>query len=106
MEGIQHDFNLRADVLEGDHPLLIGCPTLMAMKASLDFCELKLGALINESRCTLPLHRNGNHLFLDHAPRAVSEIDNHNMTQNASSLGHYKLPCAETIQYFRRPGHC
>jgi hypothetical protein len=41
MEGDQHDFNLRADVLEGDQPLLIGCPTLMVMKSSLDFCELK-----------------------------------------------------------------
>jgi hypothetical protein len=37
--GMKQEFNLRADVLEGDNPLLIGCPTLNTLQASLDFSE-------------------------------------------------------------------
>jgi hypothetical protein len=33
-QGNAHSFNLRADVLDGDHPFLVGCPTLMAMKST------------------------------------------------------------------------
>jgi hypothetical protein len=42
--GREHCFNFRADVLEGEHPLLIGCPTLVATKASLDFKNFEMKA--------------------------------------------------------------
>jgi hypothetical protein len=53
-----------------DYPLLIGCPTLTTMKADLDFNDLRLSATLNDTRCILPLHRSGNHLYMGHAPRA------------------------------------
>ena len=63
-----HDFNLRADVLDGDHPLLIGFPTLVAMKASVDFGNLEMKTTINSSVCVLKLSRRGNHIFIGHSP--------------------------------------
>jgi hypothetical protein len=36
-QGNAHSFNSRADVSEGDHPFLIGCPTLMAIKSTIIF---------------------------------------------------------------------
>jgi hypothetical protein len=104
--GAEHEFNLRADVLEGDHPLLIGCPTLINMKASLDFNDLKLSATINDKRCVLPLHRGGNHIYMGHAPRTLVQGADDTLYQHQFSSGHYDPPSAGTAQFFQQPGHC
>jgi hypothetical protein len=44
-------FNLRAEVLDGDSPLLIGSPAHVAMKASVDFETLQMKTIINSSVC-------------------------------------------------------
>jgi hypothetical protein len=104
--GAEHEFNLRADVLEGDHPLLIGCPTLISMKASLDFNSLRLSATLNDTQCTIPLQRCGNHLFMGHAPRAHAQVSNDTLYQHQVDLGHYEVPSDYSTQFFRQPGHC
>jgi hypothetical protein len=57
-------FNFRVDVLDGNHPFLIGCPMLVSIKASLDFGELALTANINGVQCTMGLTKRGNHIYL------------------------------------------
>jgi hypothetical protein len=63
-QGNAHALNVRADVLEGDHPFLIGCPTLMAMKSTTIFEKFSLKAIINDVACSLPLKKRGNHIFI------------------------------------------
>jgi hypothetical protein len=104
-KGREHEFNLRADVLQGDYPLLIGCPTLVAMEATLSFVGPKLSATINGVRCDLPLRKNGNHIFMDHTPRAI-QTTNTTIIRGPSQVESYELPAEGTVQYFRRPGHC
>jgi hypothetical protein len=110
VKGTEHSFNLRADVLEGDFPLLIGFPTLIAMRATIYFGDLKLSAVINDTPCDLPIRQDRNRLFMDHAPRAVVQTTNNTVYQNPFSLGHdtahYELPAEGTVQLFRRPDHC
>jgi hypothetical protein len=106
VKGVEHNFNLRADVLEGDHPFLIGCPTLMALKASLDFEALNLEATINGTRCAIPLYRSGNHLFLGHASRPSVPTTDCTLYQHQPPLGHYEIPSVSLVQYFPRPDHC
>jgi hypothetical protein len=55
-QGNTHSFNFRAEVLDGDNPFLVGCPTLMAVKT------------INDMACSLPVKKRGDHIFIDHAP--------------------------------------
>jgi hypothetical protein len=104
VKGVEHNFNLRADVLEGDHPFLIGCPTLMALKASLDFEALNLEATINGTRCAIPLYRSGNHLFLGHASRPSIPTTDRTLYQHQPPLGHYEILVVSLVQYFPRPG--
>jgi hypothetical protein len=66
-QGNAHSFNFRADVLDGDHPFLVGCPTLMAMKSTLIFENLTLKATINDMACSFPVKKRANHNFIDHA---------------------------------------
>jgi hypothetical protein len=104
-KGKEHGFNLRIDVLRGDYPLLIGCPTLVAMEAVLYFAELKLSATINGTRCELPLRKSGNHIFMDYAFKA-RQTTNATFPLEPSRVDYYKLPTGEEVQFFRRPGHC
>jgi hypothetical protein len=55
IEGKSRSFNFRADMLEGDHPLLVGCPTLVSMKEVLHFDTLVLKADINGIKCSVLL---------------------------------------------------
>jgi hypothetical protein len=41
-KGAKHEFNLKAEVLEGDHCLFIGFLTIISMKYSLGFSKLRL----------------------------------------------------------------
>jgi hypothetical protein len=101
-----HCFNLRADVLDGDHPLLIGFPTLVAMKASVDFETLEMKTTINSSVCVLKLSRKGNHIFIGHTPTIPI-----NSTQNVISAPdddtfYYGISFSGMSQYFQQPDHC
>jgi hypothetical protein len=103
--GREHEFNLRVDVLRGDYPLLIGCPTLVSMEAVLYFVGPKLSATINGTRCDLPLRKTGNHMFMDYAFRAM-QTTNTTLPQGPSRMELYELPVGDAVQFFRRPGHC
>jgi hypothetical protein len=61
--------------LEGEHPLLIDCPTLVAMKALLHFKNFEIKATINNEECILILSCVGNHLFSGHFP-TIEQIQN------------------------------
>jgi hypothetical protein len=104
--GMDHAFHFRADVLEGEYPLLVGCPTLMAMAAVLSFKELNLSAVINDKKCDLPLRQSGNHIFMDHSPTVVEQATNQTIRQDPAFVGHYEAPADDMIQFFRRPDHC
>jgi hypothetical protein len=105
-KNMEHSFNLRADVLVGEYPLLIGCPALVAFKAVLFFEDLKMSATINGTRCDIPLNQQGNHVFMAHAPRAVSNSTNQTLAARRSSFDHYKPIGSDIVQFFQRPGHC
>jgi hypothetical protein len=104
-QGNTHSFNFRADVLEGDHPFLIGCPTLMAMKSTIIFENLSLKAIINDVPCSLPLKKRGNHVFIDHAPVSLAVLPIHaeEQSNDENYYGHQDLRWA---QYFLLPDHC
>jgi hypothetical protein len=104
--GKEHSFNLRADVLERDYPLLMGSPILMAMKAALYFGDLKLSAVINARQCDLPLRQNGNHVFMDHAASGTAKAANHTLTHLTSVIDLYKPSAKVAVQFFLRPDHC
>jgi hypothetical protein len=105
-KGKDHCFNLRADVLDGEHPLLIGCPTLIAMEASLDFKTLELKAVINGSFCMLNLNRQGNHIFIDHAP--LERINTSQVVSQGSedANSYYGSTIHNISQFFRQPDLC
>jgi hypothetical protein len=73
IEGSTHSVFFRADVHDGDHPFLIGCPTLISMNASLDFGALLLKAKINGKTCSLQLHKRRNHLFICNQSESLKE---------------------------------
>ena len=62
-----HTFSIKADVLEGDHPFLIGFPTITSMKASLNFSEAELYVTISNESCCFKLRKQVNHLFMGHS---------------------------------------
>ena len=104
-QGNAHSFNFRADVLDGDHPFLIGCPTLMAMKSTLIFENLILKAIINDVACSLPVKKRGNHIFIDHAP--VNSINLQIPTEDQEySENYYGYQDLGWKQYFLLPDHC
>jgi hypothetical protein len=103
---VEHSFNLRADVLAGDYPLLIGCPTLVALNATLFFEDMKLLATINGVRCDIPLSQHVNHVFMDHAPREYLQSTNQTVAARRSLVGRYEPFDSDAGQFFRRPGHC
>jgi hypothetical protein len=105
-ENVEHSFNLRADVLADDYPLLIGCPTLVALKATLFFEDMKLSATINGVRCDVPLSQHGNHVFMNHAPRKFLQSTNQTVAARNSVAGRYEPYDSDAGQFFRRPGHC
>jgi hypothetical protein len=104
-QGNAHSFNFRADVLEGGHPFLLGCPTLMAMKLTIIFEKFRLKAIINDVACLLPLKKRGNHIFIDHAPvsPAVLPIHAEEQATDENYHGHHDLQLA---QCFLLPDHC
>jgi hypothetical protein len=104
MNGQTHSFNLRADVLEGDHPLLIGCPTLVSMKASLDFDKILLKATINGRQCSMKLMKCGNHLFLENHMPPSNLVPVSPAEQSHES--YYGSNDHAWTQLFPRPDHC
>ena len=58
------EFALKADVIHGDHPLLLGLPSLRAMKAKINCESGTLEISINGKERKIQLQNDGNHLFL------------------------------------------
>jgi hypothetical protein len=104
-QGKAHSFNFRADVLDGDHPFLIGCPTLMAMKVTLIFETLSFKAIIDDTACNLPLKKRGNHIFMDHAPVSprIIPIDVEEQKHDETYYGHQDIGWK---RFFLLPDHC
>jgi hypothetical protein len=105
IEGKSHSFNFRADVLEGDHPFLIGCPTLVAMKAVLHFDTLVLNAEINGTQCSVQLLKRGNHIYIDHVPLIKGPIIGFGEDQDHGS-NYYGMGDLAWTQFFQGPDHC
>jgi hypothetical protein len=109
IEGKFHTFNIRADVLEGDHPFLIGCPTLTSMKASLNFSEAELNVNISNKCCCFKLRKQGNHLFIEHnssGTAKVSHIEPEHEHNYIKSYYGYENERLTLSQFFQQPGHC
>jgi hypothetical protein len=71
VKGNNHSFFFRADVLDGEHPFLIGCLILVYMQAILDFHNLALKAFVNGTDFLLKLKRKGNHLFIKNMSKNI-----------------------------------
>jgi hypothetical protein len=104
-QGNAHSFNFRADVLDGNHPFLVGCPTLMAMKSTLIFENLTLKATINDVACSLPVKKRGNHIFIDHAPVNSAVLQTH-IEEQENGENYYGCQDLGWKQYFLLPDHC
>jgi hypothetical protein len=104
-EGSTHSFFFRADVLDGDHPFLIGCPTLISMSASLDFGALLLKAIINGKTCSLQLHKRGNHLFICNQSESLNE-DPISKEEQIHETTYYGCNDYAWTQFFLQPDHC
>jgi hypothetical protein len=98
-------FNFRADVLDGNHPFLIGCPTLVSMKACLDFGELALTATINGVQSVLGLMKQGNHIYLEYEPTSSKETPVPR-DQRLHEVSYYGQNIDEYAQFFRQLDHC
>jgi hypothetical protein len=92
-------------VLEGDHPFLIGCPTLVLMKAGLHFDTLVLNAEINGTRCSVQLLERGNQIFIDHIPLIKGPIIGFGEDQDHGST-YYGMNDLAWTQVFQGPDHC
>lgn len=57
-------FNIRFDVIEGDLPFLIGLPSLLAMKGTLNFQYCNLSLIIQRTTYRLQLVKRSSHLEL------------------------------------------
>ena len=60
-------FTVQADVLDGDHPFLIGIPTLRKIQAKVDTKNNTLHFAVNGDAQVTKLVPNGNHLYLSNA---------------------------------------
>jgi hypothetical protein len=92
-----------ADLIPGNHPLLIGCPTLFAMEATLSFANPVLVAEINSICCNILLLWKSNHLFMGHAPRIIL-ASNAIIVAEQSHMNFHSLS-GGTTQHFQRPDH-
>jgi hypothetical protein len=101
-----HCFNLRPDVLDGDHPLLIDFPTLVAMKASVDFETLEMKTTINSSEGVLKLSRQGNHIFIGHNPVIPLHSTQNVVSAPDDGILYSGISFSGISLYFQQPDHC
>jgi hypothetical protein len=105
VNGVEHHFNIQADILEGDHTFLIGCPTLMALKEPLEFDALNLDAANNGTRAIL-IYRSG--IYYSWAtPRSHQfRLQTVRFYHHQPSLGQYEIPSVSPAQFCRIIAKC
>ena len=66
INGQTSKFRVRADVLEGSHPFIIGTPTLHKIQSKIDTPSNKIHFTVNGKRQEERLIQGGNHLYISH----------------------------------------
>jgi hypothetical protein len=106
VKGNDHSFFVRADVLDGEHPLLIGYPTLVSMQAILDFHNLTLKAFVNGKACLLKLKRKGNHICIENLSKVIKIGDSTTRIDQNNESTYYGTNDSSWTAFFRQPDLC
>jgi hypothetical protein len=101
-----HSVFFRADVLDGEHPLLIGCPTLVSMQAILDFHNINLKAFVNGNNCLLKLKRKCYHLFFENISKIIKIGDSTPRIDQNNKSTYYGTNDSSWTAFFQQPDLC